>query len=97
MSADGKWKLVVTTPMGPREGELDITVAGSTFTGVARGAMGESEIEGKVDGDQLSWTAKVTAPMPLTLEFNVTFSGDNATGEVKLGMLGKAKVSGSRL
>ena len=96
MSADGKWKLVIHTPMGPRQLDLDITEQGSAFTGSARGPMGEAAVEGAVDGPTLSWTSKITNPMPLTLEFEVTFTDDAAAGKVKLGMLGNAKVQGAR-
>jgi hypothetical protein len=96
MSADGKWNIVIQTPMGPREAVLDLAVQGATFSGTANGAMGESAIEGVAEGNRLTWTAKITNPMPLTLAFDVIFTGDNAAGKVKLGMLGDANVTGAR-
>lgn len=96
MSADGKWKIVVHTPMGPRETELEIAVQGEAFTGTASTGGASNPVQGKADGDRLTWTANITSPMPLTLEFDVTFSGDTAEGKVKLGMLGDAKVTGGR-
>jgi hypothetical protein len=97
MPVDGQWKIIIQTPMGPREAELEILVQGATFSGTAKGAVGESALEGQVNGDQLTWTSKITTPMPMTLAFDVVFSGDQAHGAVKLGMLGKADVTGSRL
>jgi hypothetical protein len=96
MSADGKWKIVVHTPMGPREAELELSVQGTSFSGTAKGAMGESAIEGQANGNRLTWTSSITSPMPLTLTFDVAFSGDAAGGKVKLGMLGEANVTGAR-
>jgi hypothetical protein len=96
MSADGNWKIVVHTPMGPREVDLTLSVQGASFSGAAKGAMGESAIDGQADGDRLTWTSSITNPMPLTLTFDVAFTGDGAAGKVKLGMLGEAKVTGAR-
>ena len=62
----------------------------------AKGAMGEQSIEGKVSGDTLTWSTSITSPMPMTLEFNATVSGDAMSGTVKLGAFGSAPLSGVR-
>jgi len=96
MSADGNWNLVIHTPMGPRDLALELQTHGTTFTGKATGPMGEAQVEGKVEGERLTWTTDITSPMPLKLQFDVAFVGDAASGSVKLGMLGDAKVVGAR-
>lgn len=96
MSADGNWKVVVQSPMGAREFDLSIKTNGAVFTGHSKGAMGESDIEGQVNGDVLTWRSKITNPIPLDLSFTVTVSGDHLNGVVKLGVLGEAKVTGVR-
>lgn len=96
MSADGNWNLVIHTPMGPRDVALHVATHGTTFTGKAAGPMGEAQVEGQVDGERLTWTTDITSPMPLKLRFDVAFVGDAASGSVKLGMLGDAKVAGER-
>ena len=58
--------------------------------------MGSQEVSGKVDGDTLTWSASITSPMPMTLEFSATVSGDAMTGNVKLGAFGNAPLSGVR-
>ena len=52
--------------------------------------------DGAVDGDTLTWKADMTSPMPMTLEFTASVSGDEITGSVKLGAFGAATFSGTR-
>ena len=96
MSADGNWKITINSPMGAQTLDASITTSGDTFTGTAKGAMGEQTIEGKVSGDTLTWSANITQPMPMTLEFSATVSGDSMSGNVKLGAFGSAPLSGVR-
>ena len=49
-----------------------------------------------MDGDDITWKASITKPMPMTLEFSGTVDGDNLKGNVKLGMFGSASFSGTR-
>ena len=96
MSADGAWKITINTPMGAQEVAASITTSGDTFTGKTSSQMGDSEVSGKVDGDTLTWSAAITTPMPMTLEFSATVAGDAMTGNVKLGAFGNAPLSGVR-
>jgi hypothetical protein len=96
MSADGAWKTSVNSPMGVQEGELEITTSGETFTGIMKGRQGEQPISGTVDGDTLTWSASITMPIPMTLEFTVTVSGDAMTGSVKAGAFGSSPLTGVR-
>ncbi len=94
MSVTGDWKLQITTPMGEQDADLAIA---PDLTGTIA-AMGEkTDIRGGVyAGDKLSFTAEVTQPFPLTLDFSLTVSGDTMTGEVKAGGMGNMPVSGER-
>jgi hypothetical protein len=96
MSADGAWKTTINSPMGVQEGELDITTSGDSFTGTMKGRQGEQPISGKVDGDKLTWSASITSPFPITLEFTVTVNGDAMTGSVKAGAFGSSPLTGVR-
>ena len=96
MSADGNWKITINTPMGAQEITAAITTSGDTFTGKTEGRMGEQTIEGKVAGDTLTWSTAITQPMPMTLEFTATVSGDSMSGNVKLGAFGSAPLTGVR-
>ncbi|HEX2559516.1 hypothetical protein [Phenylobacterium sp.] len=97
MSADGNWKITINTPMGAQEVNANITTSGETFTGTTSGRMGEQKIEGKVNGDTLTWSTNISQPMPMTLEFQATVNGDNMTGTVQLGAFGSAPISGVRV
>ncbi|MFN3524000.1 MAG: hypothetical protein ACK4YQ_17270 [Phenylobacterium sp.] len=96
MSADGNWKITINTPMGAQTVDASITTNGDTFTGTTKGQMGEQSVEGKVNGDTLTWSTNITSPMPMTLEFTATVAGDNMTGNVKLGAFGNASLTGVR-
>ena len=96
MSADGNWKTTINSPMGVQEGTLSITTSGDTFTGKMAGRQGEQDISGSVSGDNLKWSASITQPFPITLEFDVTVSGDEMTGNVKAGAFGSSPLKGVR-
>jgi hypothetical protein len=97
MSADGNWKITLSTPMGPQEMNASITTQGSTFTGKIDSPMGAQDINGAVNGDTLTWKADITKPMPLTLEFEAKVDGDKMTGSAKLGAFGSAPLNGTRV
>jgi len=97
-SADGTWKTTMNTPMGKQEGTLTLKTDGGALSGKLAGPQGEIDIdEGKVEGDTLSWKAKLTSPMPMTLEFDATVEGDDISGNVKLGAFGNASFTGTRV
>jgi hypothetical protein len=97
MSADGTWNTTINTPMGAQNGTLTLQTSGSTLTGKMAGAQGEIALtDGKVDGNNLTWKAAMTSPMPMTLEFSATVDGDKISGNVKLGAFGNATFTGTR-
>jgi len=96
MAIDGKWNLVIKTPMGDQTGVLTLKQEGDALTGEMSSPSGSAAVEnGKVDGDALSWHAKVTTPMPLTLEFEGKEDGGNLSGNVKLGAFGNSTFTGT--
>jgi hypothetical protein len=97
MSADGKWKITVQTPMGAQEVTADITTDGGAFTARTEGAMGGQEVSGTVLGDTLAWSTDITSPMPLHIEFEAKVEGDRMSGSAKLGMFGSAPLTGERI
>ena len=99
MSADGTWKVSMSTPMGAQEVTLDLKEEGSTLSGTMSAAMAPAPMElsdGTVDGNALAWKAALTQPMPMTLEFSATVDGDKISGEVALGTFGNATFEGTR-
>ena len=97
MSADGKWTTTMNTPMGAQNGEMDLSTDGASLTGTLTASGNAVEIsDGQVDGNNLTWKASVTQPMPITLEFSAVVDGDSISGDVKLGAFGNATFTGER-
>lgn len=97
MAADGKWNVTIKTPMGAQEGVLTLATDGGALTGNMTGAMGAIDIhDGAADGDNVSWKANITTPMPMTLEFSGAVTGDAIAGTVKLGAFGESTFEGAR-
>lgn len=94
---NGSWNIEVNTPMGKQSANVNVEADGDTFTGSIAITQGSSPItDGQVDGNKLTWSVKITQPMPMTLEFAVEVNGDEMSGFVKLGMFGSSAVKGSR-
>ncbi|HEX4636405.1 MAG TPA: hypothetical protein VH189_09510 [Rhizomicrobium sp.] len=97
MAVDGKWEIVINSPMGAQKAALDIATDGNSLTGTQTAQQGSGPLEnGKVDGNNLSWSAKISSPLPLTLDFSGTVDGDKLSGSVKAGSFGSFPFTGSR-
>jgi hypothetical protein len=97
MSVDGSWKITVNSPMGKQESTLNLATNGSTLTGTASAQGNTTDVkDGKVDGDNVSWSSAITTPFPMTLEFTGTVSGDTIKGKVKAGSFGSFDFDGAR-
>jgi hypothetical protein len=97
MAVDGKWEIVINSPLGAQKASLDIKTDGNVLSGTQQAAQGSGPLEnGKVDGNNVSWSAKITSPMPLTLDFSGTVDGDKLSGSVKAGAFGSFPFAGSR-
>ena len=91
MAIDGKWNMIIKTPMGDQTGVLTLKQEGDALTGEMSSPQGGATVEnGKVEGDKLTWSVNVTTPMPLTLEFEGLEEGGNISGNVKLGAFGNS-------
>ena len=92
----GRWNITIKTPMGDKSGVLDLKIEGSALTGSMSGADHYAAIsDGKVQGNQLSWSAKMTKPMRMSLKFTATVEADRISGAAKH-LLGKATFTGTR-
>ena len=97
MAADGKWEIVINSPLGAQKAQLDLKTDGASLTGTQQAAQGSGPLEnGKVEGNNLSWSAKITSPMPMTLDFTGTVEGDKLSGSVKAGSFGSFPFTGTR-
>ena len=94
---DGKWNVTIKTPAGDKSGVLELKTEGTILTGSMSGPDHFAQInEGKVNGNQLSWSAKITKPMRLSLKFTATVEADRISGAAKH-LLGKATFTGTRI
>ena len=94
----GKWDMVTKSPMGAQSSTLDFQESAGVLTGVSTSMVGTLTIEsGKVDGRRATWTVKMTQPIPLTLEADVTLDSDDTfTGGMKAGGFGTWAITGKR-
>lgn len=98
MAIDGKWEMTINSPMGAATGTLDLASNGDVLTGMQQGDQGSAPVEnGKIDGNKLTWTAKITVPMAMTLAFTGTLDGDKLSGSVKAGMFGSFPFTANRI
>jgi hypothetical protein len=97
MAVDGNWNLTMSTPMGDRNATLTLKNSDGTLTGT-QGADGNSTeiFDGTADGDDVAWKVSITNPMPLTLAFSGTVSGDSISGEMGIGPMGSFPFTGTR-
>lgn len=94
---DGVWDTVTKTPMGDQAAEVTITSSGDTFTGVSKGALGSMELlDGKIDGDKVTWRMEMTVPFPISLEAEALIAGDQLAGSIKAGAFGASPITGTR-
>lgn len=97
MSFDGKWNIVMKTPMGDREAEITLSQEGDNITGEAVADGNATPLKnGRVEDGHAKFEMDLTSPMPITLEFDLETEGDALSGNVKLGMFGNSAVTGSR-
>jgi hypothetical protein len=97
MAVDGTWNLTMETPMGERRSTVTLSTAGGALSGKQEAEGNSTDIfEGSANGDSASWKVSITNPMPLTLTFNGTVSGDTITGNADTGMFGSFPFQGKR-
>ena len=92
----GKWNITIKTPMGDKSGILDLQVSGNTLNGSLSDAEHHVAIsDGRVDGNKLTWKAKITKPMRLSFKFTASIEQDRISGHARH-LLGSATFSGTR-
>jgi len=98
MSINGDWKVTMNSPMGAQDATLTLLAESADLSGNIVSAQGTQAFTGgSVDGSNLTWSVKMTQPMPMELQFSAAVDGDGISGTVKLGMFGNATFAGKRL
>ena len=96
MSVQGRWHVIIETPAGTRSGVLELHADGAHLTGSM--SDGERQVpiaDGRIEGKELRWSAKISKPMSLSLKFSATVEGDEIRGEARH-FLGRAAFRGRR-
>ena len=99
MSVAGSYDCLTKTPMGDQTSVFTVTPGadGTTFSGSNVGTLGSLDVvDGKIDGNTVTWKMNMTVPMPLELNCTATIDGDKLTGTVNAGMFGDMAMSGTR-
>ena len=96
MAIDGTWEITINSPMGAQKAKLELAAKDGALTGTQHAQGSSQPLNGKADGNAVSWSANITTPMPMTLEFAGTVEGDLIKGSVKAGAFGSFPFSGAR-
>ena len=97
MSFDGRWQIVIPTPMGKQTVTLDIVDRDGAVSGTA--TSGEETVpflDPVVEGDRIRWSQKISKPMSLTIKFDLARDGDALSGKAKAGIFPSTTVTGAR-
>jgi hypothetical protein len=84
--------------MGKQSGVFTVVAADDgSFTGSIVDDMGTMEVlDGKIDGNALTWKMNMTVPVPMELTCEATVDGDALTGKVHAGAFGVMALEGTR-
>lgn len=94
---DGEWDCITKSPLGEQKSVLTVKTDGNSWTGSNAGPLGSLDvIDGKVDGNTLTWKMDMKVPMPLTLDCTATIDGDALTGGITAGAFGTSPMTGTR-
>lgn len=95
---DGEWDTTIATPVGKMAVKLQI----STINGVIQGKAIQGDevstfIAPVLKDNKLCWSQKITKPMRLNLNFEVTVDGNLMIGSAKAGILPASRLTGKRI
>ena len=94
---DGRWSVVLKTPMGDQAMTFHLQTSGGKLTGKVVAPNETNEVlDGTVNGNELFWRNKVTSPMAMDVEMTARIEGDSISGGGK-SPFGTAPFSGSRM
>lgn len=97
----GTWLLQMKTPVGTIHADYRFDEEGGVIRGRASGVGETTEltdivVEDVTDGQRVTWRQRITRPLRLNLEFDVTVRGDALAGGSRAGRLPRTRVTGER-
>jgi len=88
---------VMKPPVGPQqEMTAHFETEGTALSGYLKSPEGSQEFTGTFEDGRLKFDLAVEQPMKITLKYDLALEGDTIKGKAKLGIMGSAKVSGTR-
>lgn len=97
MSISGTWNIIARTPAGEQKASFVFVEESGTLSGhMLIGGKAVDIFDATANGKQVAWKVTVEQPVPRTLEFNGTWSGDSMSGHARAGMFGTSPFTGSR-
>ena len=92
----GKWNITMQTPMGEKQGVLELVANGAALTGFLSHAEYHAPIsDGRIEGNNLFWSARLTQPLRMNFRFTATVEADRISGAARY-FLGKVTFTGTR-
>jgi hypothetical protein len=95
-SVGGNWDMTLHAPQEELPCVIAINAAAPSGTLVASTGPEAEMLDLVIDGDTLSWRARITKPMPLMVEFTATVDGDQMTGTATAASIIKIPFDGTR-
>lgn len=96
-AVDGAYECITRSPLGEQKSVFTVVSDGDSFTGTNVGDAGALDVlDGKVDGNTLSWKMDLKVPMPIVLDCKGTVDGDTLTATVTAGAFGSFPMTGTR-
>ncbi|GAB4086739.1 hypothetical protein GCM10028784_33690 [Myceligenerans cantabricum] len=98
----GTWLLRMKTPVGTIEATYRFEDAGGMIHGSASGSgetttLTDIAVDDGPDGQRVTWRQRITRPIRLDLDYEVTVDGDALAGESRAGRLPRTRVTGERI
>jgi hypothetical protein len=98
----GTWLLRMKTPVGTIEADYQFEDEGGVIRGSASGGgetttLTDIVVEDGPGAQRVTWRQRITKPLRLNLEYDVTVNGDALAGESRAGRLPRTRVTGERI
>lgn len=97
MNIDGVWDCVTRAMFREQSSVLTLVSDGDGFSGSNVADIGSLDvIDGRIEGNRISWKMPTEKPMPMTLVAKAVVDGDTMEGTVVMGGFGSAKMTAKR-
>lgn len=98
INVEGEWSVTFKGPIGPVGSKLSLATVDGELQGTqnAQGQTIDCVDIVIADSGDISWSATLTKPMKMKLQFSGKVNGNSMEGQVKAGMMGSFPFTGTR-